>query len=165
MGDMFIDGLKVLVVYIVYLLIPGIIIVAGIFTSIASLAVTNTTISTAPTSFFALIGVTVVIGYILALIFGLFAYIALANMALYDELEAAFRFSEILDKIKMIGWVKYIIWYIVMGVIGLVIGFIAGLLNIIPILGVIIALLFIYPYFLMLFAKSLGLIFISNEEY
>ncbi len=165
MGDMFIDGLKVLVVYIVYLLIPGIIIVAGIFTSIASLAVTNTTISTAPTSFFALIGVTVVIGYILALIFGLFAYIALANMALYDELEAAFRFSEILDKIKMIGWVKYIIWYIVMGVIGLVIGFIAGLLNIIPILGVIIALLFIYPYFLMLFARSLGLIFISNEEY
>ena len=165
MGDMFIDGLKVLVVYIVYLLIPGIIIVAGIFTSIASLAVTNTTISTAPTSFFALIGVTVVIGYILALIFGLFAYIALANMALYDELEAAFRFSEILDKIKMIGWVKYIIWYIVMGVIGLVIGFIAGLLNIIPILGVIIALLFIYPYFLMLLARSLGLIFISNEEY
>ena len=74
-------------------------------------------------------------------------------MALYDELEAAFRFSEILDKIKMIGWVKYIIWYIVMGVIGLVIGFMAGLLNIIPILGVIIALLFIYPYFLMLFAR------------
>jgi hypothetical protein len=163
-GDMFVDGLKVLVVYIVYLLIPGIVIVAGVFTSIASLAATNTSIYTAPTSFFALIGVTGIIGYILALIFALFAYIAVANMAYYDEIEAAFRFSEILDKIKMIGWGKYIIWYIVMWVIALIVGLIAGILNIIPIVGTIIALLVIYPYFVMLFARSIGLIFVSSEE-
>ena len=163
-GDMFVDGLKVLVVYIVYLLIPGIVIVAGVFTSIASLAATNTSIYTAPASFFALIGVTGIIGYILALIFALFAYIAVANMAYYDEIEAAFRFSEILDKIKMIGWGKYIIWYIVMWVIALIVGLIAGILNIIPLIGTIIALLVIYPYFVMFFSRSLGLIFTSNEE-
>ena len=163
-GDMFVDGLKVLVVYIVYLLIPGIVIVAGVFTSIASLAATNTSIYTAPASFFALIGVTGIIGYILALIFALFAYIAVANMAYYDEIEAAFRFSEILDKIKMIGWGKYIIWYIVMLIIGFVVGLIAGILNIIPLIGTIIALLVIYPYFVMFFSRSLGLIFTSNEE-
>ena len=163
-GDMFVDGLKVLVVYILYLLIPGIVIVAGVFTSIASLAATNTSIYTAPASFFALIGVTGIIGYILALIFALFAYIAVANMAYYDEIEAAFRFSEILDKIKMIGWGKYIIWYIVMWVIALIVGLIAGILNIIPLIGTIIALLVIYPYFVMFFSRSLGLIFTSNEE-
>ena len=70
-GDMFIDGLKVLVVYIVYLLIPGIVIFVGILTSIASLAVTNTSLCTAPASFFALIGVTGIIGIIFALIFAL----------------------------------------------------------------------------------------------
>jgi hypothetical protein len=163
-GDMFVDGLKVLVVYIVYLLIPGIVIVAGVFTSIASLAATNTSIYTAPASFFALIGVTGIIGYILALIFALFAYIAVANMAYYDEIEAAFRFSEILDKIKMIGWGKYIIWYIVMWVIALIVGLIAGILNIIPLIGTIIALLVIYPYFVMFYSRSLGLIFVSSDE-
>jgi len=85
-------------------------------------------------------------------------------MAYYDEIEAAFRFSEILDKIKMIGWGKYIIWYIVMWVIALIVGLIAGILNIIPLIGTIIALLVIYPYFVMFFSRSLGLIFTSNEE-
>ncbi len=89
---------------------------------------------------------------------------ALANMALYDEIEAAFRFSEILDKIKMIGWGKYILWYIVMWVIALIIGFITGLLNVIPIVGTIIAILVIYPYFVMLLARSIGLIFESSTE-
>jgi hypothetical protein len=163
-GDMFVDGLKVMVVYIIYLLIPGIVIVAGAFSSLASLSVTNTSLSTAPSSFFAIIGITAIIGYILALIFALFAYMALANMALYDEIEAAFRFGEIIDKIKMIGWGKYILWYIVMWVIALIIGFITGLLNVIPIVGTIIAILVIYPYFVMILARSIGLIFESSEE-
>ena len=104
-GDMFVDGLKVFLVYIIYFLIPGIVIVSGVIASLASLAATSTSISTAPASFFALIGITGIIGVILALIFGLFAYIAVANMAYYDsDLGAAFRFSEILDKIRMIRW-------------------------------------------------------------
>ena len=163
-GNMFIDGLKVLVVNFIYLLIPGIIIFVGVFTSIASLAATNTSIYTAPASFFALIGITGIIGIILALIFALFAHIAIANMALYDEIGAAFRFNEILDKIKMIGWGKYIIWYIFMLITGFVIGLIASILNIIPLIGTIIALLVIYPYFVMFYSKSLGLIFVSSDE-
>lgn len=163
-GNMFIDGLKVLVVNFIYLLIPGIIIFVGVFTSIASLAATNTSIYTAPTSFFALIGITGIIGIILALIFALFAHIAIANMALYDEIGAAFRFNEILDKIKMIGWGKYIIWYIFMLITGFVVGLIASILNIIPLIGTIIALLVIYPYFVMFYSRSLGLIFVSRDE-
>ena len=163
-GNMFIDGLKVLVVNFIYLLIPGIIIFVGVFTSIASLAATNTSIYTAPASFFALIGITGIIGIILALIFALFAHIAIANMALYDEIGAAFRFNEILDKIKMIGWGKYIIWYIFMLITGFVIGLIASILNIIPLIGTIIALLVIYPYFVMFYSRSLGLIFVSSDE-
>ncbi len=164
-GDMFIDGLKVLIVNFIYLLIPGIVIVVGVFASIASLAATNTSLVNAPASFFALIGVTGIIGIILALIFGLFAHIAIANMAYYDsDLGAAFRFGEILDKIKMIGWGKYIIWYIVMLIIGFIVGLIVSILHIIPLIGIIIAYLVIYPYFIMFFSRSLGLIFVSGED-
>ena len=89
---------------------------------------------------------------------------AIANMALYDELGAAFRFGEILDKIKMIGWGNYIIWYIFIWIIAFIIGFITGELNIIPILGTIIAFLVINPYFLMLYARLLGLIYESSLD-
>ena len=51
-----------------------------------------------------------------------------------------------------------------MWVIGLIVGFIAGLLNVIPVLGIIIAFIVIYPYLAMLFARSIGLIFVSSED-
>jgi len=160
-GDMFVDGLKVFAVFIVYFIIPMIVIFVGVFTSISAI---NAGTITDPSAVFGLIGLTSIIGIILAIIFALFAYIAIANMALYNEIGAAFKFSEILERISMIGWGKYIIWFIVMLIVGLVGGLIAGLLNIIPFIGTIIALLVIYPYLLMIYSRSLALIFASSEE-
>jgi len=160
-GDMFVDGLKVLVVSFVYMIIPLIVIGVGIFASIASY---TTTSASNPFAFLAIFGVTGIIGGILALIFGLVAYIAIANMALYDEIGAAFNFGEILNRIKMIGWGKYIVWYIVMLIVGVIGGFIAGILNVIPFIGFIIALLVVYPYIQMIYARSVALIFASSEE-
>ena len=163
-GDMFVDGLKVLVVYFIYLLIPLIVIFVGIFATMASIAFTNTGVYTPPTSLFAILGVIGIVGLVLSWIFGLFAYMAVANMALYDDIGAAFRFSEILDRIKMIGWGKYIVWYVIIWVIGLIVGFVASFLNVIPVVGFIIAFLVIYPYFMMLFSRAIGLIFVSSED-
>ena len=47
---------------------------------------------------------------------------------------------------------------------GFVVGLIASILNIIPLIGTIIALLVIYPYFVMFYSRSLGLIFVSSDE-
>lgn len=163
LGDMFIDGVKVLAVIIIYMLILVIVVGVSAYLSMF-LDATSAGIYTVPTSFFAL-GVTGFIGLILALIFGLFAYIAVVNMALHDEIEAAFRFREILDKIKMIGWGKYIIWYIIMLIIVLVVALIGGILSSLFTFIGLIAYLVIYPYFVILFARSLGLIFVSSEQY
>lgn len=162
-GGMIIDSIKVIVVGIAYFIIPAIVVLIGVFASLSTVSLGTMTVSD-PTAFLALLGSTVIIGVILAIIFGLLAYIAIVNMALYDELGAAFRFSEILERISMIGWGKYIIWYIVMIVIGIIGGIIAGIINIIPYIGFIIALLVVYPYLYMLFARSLALIFASSEE-
>jgi hypothetical protein len=162
-GGMFIDGLKVIVVSIVYMIIPTIVILIGVFASLSTISYSSSTI-TDPTIFFGLISFTAIIGGILALIFALVAYVAIVNMALYDEIGAAFRFSEILERISMIGWGKYIIWYIIMIIIGIVGGFIASILNIIPFVGFIIALLLVYPYLQMIWARSLALIFASSED-
>jgi len=118
-----------------------------------------------PALFMGLMGGTAIIGIILAIILGLIASIAIANMALNNgEFGAAFRFSEILEQISMIGWGKYIVWYIVMMIVAMIGGVIAGLLNIIPIIGTVIAILVIYPYLYMFSARSLALLFGSSVE-
>lgn len=155
-GEMFVDGLKVFVVQIAYMIVPLIIIFAGTFGSLAMISPSGTI--TDPTVFTGLIGGTVIIGVILAIILGLIETIAIAHMAYNDsELGAAFRFGEILDVISQIGWIDYIIWYIVVGLIAAVIAFIAGLLNSIPIIGTLIALLIIYPYIQLFLNRALAL--------
>ncbi|MGB9838519.1 DUF4013 domain-containing protein [Methanothermobacter sp.] len=154
-GEMFVDGLKVFVVQIAYMIVPLIIIFAGTFGSLAMVSPTGIPDTT---SFTGLLGGTVIIGVILAIILGLIETIAIAHMAYNDsELGAAFRFSEILDVISQIGWIDYIIWYIVVGLIAAVIAFIAGLLNVIPIIGTIIAVLIIYPYIQLFWNRALAL--------
>ncbi|MCK9151512.1 DUF4013 domain-containing protein [Methanobacterium alcaliphilum] len=156
-GDMFVDGLKVFVVQFVYFLIPALIILVGSWASIAAMAGTG---MTDPTAAFGLLGGTMIIGAIVAIILGLIATIAIANMAYYDsELGAAFRFSEILEVISKIGWVDYIIWYVVVMIIAMIIAFIGGLIQIIPILGFIITLIVIYPYMNLFVYRALALLY------
>jgi len=156
-GEMFVDGLKVFVVQIAYMIVPLIIIFAGTFGSLTMVS-PDTGVITNPTAFTGLLGGTVIIGVILAIILGLIETIAIAHMAYNDsELGAAFRFSEILDVISQIGWLDYIIWYIVVGLIAAVIAFVAGLLNAIPIIGTIIAVLIIYPYIQLFWNRALAL--------
>jgi hypothetical protein len=164
-GEMFIDGLKMFVVQFVYLLIPLIVIFIGMLASLASISVTDAGTMTNPVLFVGLMGGTVIIGMILAILFELVGSIAVANMALNNsEFGAAFRFSEILEKISLIGWGKYLVWYIVMIVISLIGGFIASILNVIPFIGMIIALLVVYPYLTMFSARSLALLFGSSVK-
>ena len=147
---LFIDGLKVLVVSIVYLIIPLIVLIIGIFSSLVT--------------FSGIVNITVVFGLILAIIFGLFEIIAIANMSFYDELGAAFKFREIVGRISKIGWGRYILWFIIMIIIGIIFGIIAGILNVIPYIGFIIAFILVYSYFYMFGGRSTGLIYASNLE-
>ncbi|HOI40227.1 MAG TPA: DUF4013 domain-containing protein [Methanobacterium sp.] len=162
LGEMFVDGLNVFIVTLVYFLIPIVVIIIGGWTSIASVSITG---MADPTIFIALLGGISLIGVVLAIVFGLMAIIAIANMALYDsELGAAFRFGEILEQIAMIGWGKYLVWYIVMIVIGVIGGVVTSFLSQIPLIGMIIAILLIYPYLYIFYARSLALIFKSTVE-
>ncbi|MGA2677312.1 MAG: DUF4013 domain-containing protein [Methanobacterium sp.] len=163
LGDLFIDGLKVFIVTIVYNIIPLIVIIVGLFGSIAAVGgVAN--ITNYPLAFAGLLGVTVIIVLILAVIFAIFEIIAIANMAYYDELGAAFKFSEILDRMSKIGWGKYIIWFIAMIIIGIITVIISGIITSIPIIGYIISTVFIFSYYYMFLGRSTALIFIASEE-
>ena len=166
-GEMFTDGLKIFAVELVYFIVPFIIIFLGIWASIGSLvalgAYGNDLMPAAAFSAFSLMGGLLIIGLAVAVILGVFFTIGIANMAYYNsEIGAAFRFREILNTINAIGWVDYIIWYIMMIILGMIMGAIAGVLGLIPILGWALIVLVLYPYIYLLYARALGLLFVSG---
>ena len=160
-GEMFVDGLKILVVAIVYA-IP-VWIISAILGLITGTGMNTTTIGLDPMMFWGLF-VANLITVIIALIIGLIEIIAIVNMAYYDgELGAAFRFSEILEHIARIGWGKYIATYIVVALIAFI-GFFIGVLTFFILIGIILLPLVIAPYISMFGARAISLLFAYSGE-
>jgi hypothetical protein len=95
--------------------------------------------------------------------------IAIADMANNDsKLSSAFRFHEIFDKISSNGWINLIIWYIVTGIIFLILLAVGGLITDIigritsPIVGTLLISLTVLPYLFMFLSRSVALFYMSK---
>lgn len=178
--DMFKDGIKVLIVSIVYL-IPAILIILifaalspsilGIIGSHPSIIEGNilSTIVRILTNLGAGIWSFIAILYLIIII--PISYIAIANMAYNDsKLAAAFKFIEILNKISNIGWSKLIVWYIMLGLIYLAINYIGRIILVISslltiyIVGLVLISLILAPYFYIYLNRSVALLYKSEEN-
>lgn len=157
--EMYIDGLKVGVVIIVYAL-PLIII------SLISLYNQPITISMLTVSGFTIWGFLAgsSIQILVFIFIGLIEFIAIANMALYEgELSAAFRFGEILKRISHIGWKKYLTAYILIWTIGLI-AVVISIFTFILLIGIVLVPLLIVPYFALISTRIVALTFASSES-
>ena len=157
LGELFIDGIKVLIVSIVYMIVPLII----YFVALLPLMFYNPYSATSSL----MSGFTIVIlliDIIVSILFALVLYPAIVNMALYDgEIGAAFRFSEVLNLIKAVGWGDYIIWIIAIIITSAIVGIILGIIGAI-LLIILIGFLIIVAagaYLTMFQARSIGLLF------
>ena len=158
-GEMFVDGLKLFVVAIVYA-IPVWILSWILSAALGSGITMSYTTSLDPTMMWGLFLGNIVVA-ILAVIIGLIEIMAIANMAYYDgDMGAAFRFSEILDYISRIGWGKYIATYIVIAIIAFI-GFLIGMLTMFILIGIILLPLVIAPYIAMFGSRAIALLFID----
>lgn len=165
-GELFIEGLKLFIVGIIYS-IPVWIIAAGL--GAGQNVIMNAGMLSGAALYALILGY--IIYVILAIIIGFIEIIAVANLAYNDgEFSAAFRFTEILGHISQIGWADYIIWYIVVVLVSLIIGLIAVAITFalaITIIGIIlIPVLFILviSYISLFYARSLSLLFLSQEK-
>ena len=113
-GKLFIDGIKLLILVIAYIIIPIIVIFAGIFMG----------------AFTGGIGLIIIIlGYILLLAFGIAVPMAAVRFAKTESLGEGFNFSEIFKRIKEIGWAKYILSYAVLIIVLILFMAFIGLLD------------------------------------
>ncbi|MDD3753405.1 MAG: DUF4013 domain-containing protein [Methanobacterium sp.] len=161
-GELFIDGLKLLVVGIVYAIPIWIIsAILGAIIGLLSPASTVTYMDTTSTALFATMIASYAAVFVAAIIVGLIEIVAILNMAYYDgDLGAAFRFSDILNYISTIGWGKYIITYIVIALICAVIMAVAGLVGVILIgIGLIITMPLAMSFCYMFGARAITTLF------
>lgn len=163
LGELFIDGIKIFIVSIVYMIVPLII----YFVALLPLFFTSDPSSMMSGLMSGLTIVILLIDIIVAIIFALVLYPAIVNMALYDsEIGAAFRFSEILDRIKAIGWGDYILWIIAIIITSAIVGVILGIVGFI-LMFILIGFIVLFAagaYLTMFQARSIGLLFSESLE-
>ena len=160
---MFIDGIKMFIINIVYMIIP-LIIGFAIFAmsgGLGAMTMLGMNVDN-PAAYAAIIlgtlGLSFVIFIIVAFIFSLFAIIGTIRFARTGSMGEAFAFSEILAKIGSIGWVSYIIALIVIGVVMMIIYMILGM---IPVIGWLLTLI-LAPYLYIVTFRYYSLLYDSG---
>jgi hypothetical protein len=161
-GQMFGDGIRYIVIQIIYM-IPVIIVIgltagAAILTAISSVANPGAN----PEAFLPLIGgiiLGIIVALILAFIIGLFAIMGVVRFARTGKMGEAFNFSEILATIRKIGWGAYILALIILFVLVFIVELIVG---IIPIIGSVISLI-IAPWVLVFTARYICMLYDSAD--
>jgi hypothetical protein len=161
-GDLFIDGLKIVIASIIYMLIPLILIAAGLGSFFAAMVTgggPNFMSNGFTPAYMGLLGgtgaVLVLVGLLVAFVMLILLAAGIAHMIKTGKFGKAFAFGEILNVIGKIGWGKYIAWLILIVVLAVIVGAIAGA---IPYVGWIIAAI-IGPALAVFYFRSLGLLY------
>lgn len=153
---MFIDGLKLFVIGFIYA-IPLFIIMA-IFMVPAIMAANGGD----PLLALGSLGIGLLLVLIVGIIISLISAIGMIRFAHTDSIGQAFAFGAILEHIGKIGWGSYIIALIILWIVGIVFGFVVGLLGAIPVLGWLITFL-LYPVWAIFAARYMTLIYESAQ--
>jgi hypothetical protein len=144
-GTLFIDGIKYLIVTLIYaipLIIVWILVMGAAWLSMMS----GDYAAMAAAMGTAIIGLLVM--FVLAVIIAVFEVIGMVRFARTGSIGEAFNFNAILATIGRLGWVPYIIALVVLIVVAVVFGIIVAIIQIIPILGMIIYVCLIAPWIL-----------------
>ena len=157
-GEMFVDGAKIFFAALIYMLIPVVLVGAGVASFFAGGFLQGQMIGPGAVMFGGTGIVLVLVGVILAFFFLLVLSIGMAHMVRTGKFGKAFAFGEIFGIIRGIGWAKYIGWAVVVFIIALVIGGIAGA---VPYLGWLISAV-VSPALTVFIFRSLGLLY--NES-
>lgn len=171
-GKLFIDGLKLIVAWIIYMLpVLAILLVFGgwaIFTAIQQAAISGDPdfFAANPDLLLPLIGtflIGLLIAVILAIIISIIAYIGVIRMARKDRFGEAFNLSAIFETIGRIGWGTYILALIVLLIVMVVFSGILAIIMAIPYIGWLIYLVLLPP--LVIFqARFLAQVYDEGEE-
>ncbi len=126
---MFIEGLKIIVVAIIWAIIIAIIavIIAIPFAALAAIGgLFANPLSWFTSAWLFVVAPFILIFSIIAFLLGIFAFMSIVNMVKKNSFGKAFAFGEIFSMIGKIGWLRYIVFFIIFFVAGAIVGAISG---------------------------------------
>ncbi len=187
-GTLFIDGLKLLLVHLIYWA-PVILLVILAFIPLISTLLTSGLLSQnfsamsdtqlerwldSHPEFISDLMVTggfmillLMVAIILAIIITFLSFLGVVRFARTSSISEAFNFSAILSHIGRIGWFNYIIALIAITIIGFVFSMILNLLSFIPVVGTFLGLIVVvilYVPFILFSARFSALVYNAGEE-
>jgi hypothetical protein len=148
--ELWIQGLKILVASIIFMIIPLALTIPFIFLLVLSWI----SIPILPTLSWFLALLLLTVGVLLAFFLAILLTMAIVNMLRKDSFSKAFAFGEILEIVGKVGWGSYILWLVIIFVCSIIV---AGI-GAIPIIGWILSLL-IAPIFGVFVARSASLVY------
>jgi len=163
--ELWVQGLKVIVALIIYMIIPLIIFGLGAAAFLGALmgaglfGMGSGKSAWAAWPMAGLAGVAIIIGVIVTFLIAIVAVMGIAHMIKKNQFGKAFAFKEITNIIGRIGWGNYILWLIVLFVINLIYGAIGR----IPWIGWIITLVLIPPYVVFI-SRSIGITYSEQKR-
>ncbi len=149
--ELWIQGLKIFVASIVFMIIPLILAIPFIFLVALASWVSVPVLATVG---WLLAIVLVIVGLLLAFFLAIILVMAIVNMLKKDSFGKAFAFGEIFGIIGKVGWGTYILWLLIIFVCSIIV---AGI-GAIPVIGWILSLL-IAPIFGVFVARSASLVY------
>ena len=149
----FIDGIKVIIIGIVYFIIP--IIIASLFGGLTSIVGAGLNHAGAG------LGIGAIVSLVVFIIFAIFEIVALSRFANTDEFGTAFNFGAVIDDAKRIGFLNIILFTIIALIIIFVVSLIVSLLSFIPFIGSIIAVILLGGFFILFYYRGIGLLYAS----
>ena len=148
-----IDGIKVAIIGIVYYIIPLILVVIISF-ALGLIGAGLNQVS-------AVIIIASIIGIILFVLFSIFEIVAVARFADKGELGAALSIGEVIEDAKRVGILNIILFTIVAVILILILSLIAGVLALIPIIGIIVGVIILGGFMILFYNRGIGLLYAS----
>ena len=148
-----IDGIKVAIIGIVYYIIPLILVV--IISFVLGL------IGAGLNQVSAVVIIASIIGIILFVLFSIFEIVAVARFADKGELGAALSIGEVIEDAKRVGILNIILFTIVAVILILILSLIAGVLALIPIIGIIVGVIILGGFMILFYNRGIGLLYAS----
>jgi len=162
-GSLFIDGIKLAIVWFLWML-PLIIVAAGaILAAVAFFASSGTTpMATPRLGILLFVLLLILVELVLFVIVLLFGIIGAVRFARTGSIREGIHASAILATIRTMGWVQYIIALVVAVVVCVVYAVITGILSLIPFIGWVLVMI-VAPFFTIFIARYVTLVYDQGE--
>ncbi len=158
--NLFINGIKLAVVWLLWVLPLFIILAAG---AAIAFAIYLSAPAAAPNlALLLLVLLILLVEFVLFVIVMLFGILGAVRFSRTGSIREGIRFSAILTTIRTMGWLSYILAFIVFVVIAVIYAVITSVLSFIPYIGWVLVLI-IAPFFSILFARYFTLVYDQGE--